>query len=320
VSDYEVRPMLDIIRRKANSWATRIIFATIVLVFIFFFGYNQIFVPNQGPQAVLVRVNGFDIRQNEFSLAYKGVLESYKQVFKGEIPDGMSKMVVNTTLQQLINQRLLIDAAQKMGLRVSDEELAKTIENSKQFQKDGKFDRSAYRDYFLPTFQRETGLNYEDLLRNELLAKKIDDLLHSSVKVSPKEAQDAYRLNKTKFTFQVIKTGTDGKPLPRQTVGPITLDEREQLFGKEASDTDYAKVFALTSEAPDLALPLTIAGVQYSIHLIKKDTPADGAWVKDQATFTQDYLLRKQGRVSQEWISHLTSKATIEQLSAPHEG
>ena len=138
--------MLEIIRQKANSWATRVVFAVVVLVFIFFFGYNQIVVPNQGPQAVLVRVNGFDIRQNEFSLAYRGELESYKQAFKGEIPSGMEKMVISTTMQKLINQRLLIDAARKMGLRVSDEELARTIESGKQFQKDNKFDRGAYRE------------------------------------------------------------------------------------------------------------------------------------------------------------------------------
>lgn len=184
--------MLDIIRKKASSWVTRGIFAVVVLVFIFFFGYNQIDIPNQGPQAVLVRVNGADIRQNEFSLAYKSNLEQYKQMFKGEIPEGMGKMISQSALQQLVNQRLMIDAAKKMGLSVSNEELARTIEASKQFQKDGQFDRALYRDYFLPSFQKEFGLNYEDLLRNELLAKKLDDVLRSAVKVSPAEAKAAY--------------------------------------------------------------------------------------------------------------------------------
>lgn len=132
--------MLDIIRRKASSWVTRAIFAVVVLVFIFFFGYNQIVTPNQGPQAVLVRVNGTDIRQNEFNLAYQSTMEQYKQVFKGEIPEGMGKMIVQSTLQQLVNQRLMIDAATQMGLQVSNEELARTIESGKPFQKDGQFE------------------------------------------------------------------------------------------------------------------------------------------------------------------------------------
>jgi hypothetical protein len=312
--------MLDIIRRKASSWVTRAIFGVVVLVFIFFFGYNQIFVPNQGPQAVLVRVNGFDIRQNEFNLAYRGTVESYKQVFKGELPEGMGKMIVNTAMQQLINQRLMIDAAHKMGLRVSDEELAKAIEGNKQFQKEGQFDRALYRDNFLPHFQKETSLNYEDLLRSELLAQKLDDVLHASVKVSPQEAKDTYRIGKTKFTFEVMKTAASGEAAPKQTVGPVTLDQRQQVLGTEATPADYAKIFALTPEKSDLNAPLTIGGVQVSVHLVKKESPSDADWQKDEATFTKDYLLRKQGRISQEWIQHLVKKADIEQLLTPNEG
>lgn len=211
--------MLDIIRKKASSWVTRAIFAVVVLVFIFFFGYNQIITPNQGPQAVLVRVNGADIHQNEFNLAYKSSQEMYKQMFKGELPEGMGKMIVNSALQQLVNQRLVIDAAQKMGLSVSNDELARAIESDKRFQKDGVFDRAAYRDYFLPAFQREFSLNYEDLLRNELLAKKLDEILRGSVKLSPAEAKLAYWSDK----MEKKETPTDADW--KKDEAPFTKDE-----------------------------------------------------------------------------------------------
>lgn len=312
--------MLDIIRRKASSWVTRTIFIVVVLVFIFFFGYNQIDTPNQGPQAVLVRVNGSDIRQNEFNLAFKSTLEMYKQVFKGNIPEGMNKMIAGSALQQLVNERLMIDAAHHMGLRVSDEELAKTIEGDKRFQRDGVFDRTSYRDIFLPSFQREFGLSYEELLRNELLAKKLNDLLQSSVKVSPEEAKSAYSQDKTTFTFEVSTTGPGQTAPTKQTVGPITLADRQKILGIDATTADYIKVFALTAEKPQLDAPIVIRDIQYSVKLIKRDAPTDADWKKDEAAFTKDVLTRKQARMSQEWLEALAKKAEIEQLQTPNEG
>lgn len=312
--------MLDIIRRKASSWVTRAIFAGVVLVFIFFFGYNQIDTPNQGPQSILVRVNGADIRQSEYNLAYKSTLEMYKQMFKGEIPPDMTKMISSSSLQQLINQRLMIDAATKMGLRVSDEELAKTIENDKRFQKDGRFERAAYRDFFLPKFQSEFGLNYEELLRSELLAKKLDDILRSSVKVSPAEAKAAYWQEKTQFTFEVTKSGPGQTAAAKQSVGPITLDQRQQVLGTDATEADFAKVFALTKDKPQTDAPITIRDIQYSVKLIKKEVPDDANWKKDEPTFTKDFLARKQMSISQEWMESLARKADIEQLKTPNEG
>lgn len=315
--------MLDIIRRKASSWVTRAIFAGVVLVFVFFFGYNQMDTPNQGPQAVLMRVNGTDIRQSEYNLAYKSTVEMYKQTFKGEVPPDMTKMISKSSMQQLINQRLMIDAATKMGLRVSNEELAKSIENDKRFQKDGVFERAAYRDYFLPSFQRDFGLNYEELLRNELLAKKLDDVLHSSVKVSPAEAKAAYWQEKSKFTFEVTKTipGQAKAEKPsKQTVGPITLEQRQQVLTPEATEADLAKVFALTKEKPQLDSPITIGDTQYSIKFVKRDIPSDTDWKKDETPFTKELLSRKQGRISQDWLESLSRRADIEQLKTPNEG
>lgn len=312
--------MLDIIRRKASSWVTRTIFAVVVIVFIFFFGFNQIFTPEQGPQAVLVRVNGTDIRQNEFGLAFKSTQEMYKQAFKGSIPEGMNKMIASSALQQLVNERLMIDAAHHMGLRVSDEELAKAIESDKRFQKDGVFERTAYRDIFLPSFQREFGLSYEELLRNELLAKKLNELLQGSVKVSPTEAKSAYWQDKSKFTFEVSTTGPGQTAPAKKTVGPITLADRQQILGSDATEADYAKVFALTTEKPQLDAPLVIRDIQYSVKLVKREVPADADWKKDEATFSKDLLIRKQARVSQEWLESLAKKADIEELQTPNEG
>lgn len=312
--------MLDIIRRKAGSWVTRAIFAVVVLVFIFFFGYNQISTPSQGPQAVLVRVNGADIRQSEYNLAYKGTLEMYKQAFKGEVPPDMNKMIVRSALQQLVNQRLMIDAATRMGLRVSNEELAKAIESDRRFQKEGHFERAAYRDFFLPSFQREFGLNYEELLRNELLAKKLDDVLHGSVKVSPAEAKSAYWQEKTRFTFDVSKTGPGQTAPSRQTVGPVTLDQRQQVLGPDATPADFAKVFALTSVKSQLDSPIVIRDIHHMVKLTKRDVPTDADWKKDEVTFTKDLLIRKQARISQEWLESLARKADIEQLQTPNEG
>ncbi len=312
--------MLDIIRRKASSWVTRAIFAGVVLVFIFFFGYNQINTPNQGPQAVLARVNGTDIRQNEYNLAYKSTIEMYKQVFKGAIPEGMGKMIAHSAMQQLINERLMIDAATHIGLRVSDEELAKTIESDKRFQKDGHFDRAAYRDGWLPFFQHEYSLNYEEVLRDELLAKKLEDLLHGSVKVSPAEAKNAYWLEKTKYSFDVNKTAPGQTATTKQPVGPITLSDRQQILGADASEADFAKVFALTSEKPQTDAPIVVRDIQYSVKLTKRELPTDADWKKDEAAFTQDYLTRKQSHMSQEWLESLSQKAEIEQLKTPNEG
>lgn len=328
--------MLEIIRNKANSWVTRALFGAIVLIFIFFFGYNQINTPNTGPQAIVATVNGYDIRQNEFRLAYDSNYEMYKQIFKGEIPEGMLKMLKENTLQQLVNQQLLLTSAQHMGLHVANEELVKIIESNKQFQKDGQFDRELYKNNFLPGFENKYNLNYEDLLRNELLVQKLQDLITSAAKVSPQEAKDTYVREKTVFTFDVVKGPLKAEQnlsqiqtamgqnnsafkaalatakLTSQPVGPLAIGQREQILGEGASLADYEKIFALNTEHSTLATPLKVGELLYAVRLVKKDAPSQ--WKQDEVTFTAELQKRKQQQLMQNWIADLSRKATIERF------
>lgn len=286
--------MLDIIRKRASSIVTRVIFAVIVLVFIFFFGYNQIFTPNQGPQAVLARVDGYDVRQLEFQLAYDNNYAQYKELFKGEIPESMLGILKENTLRQLINQRLMVIEAGKLGLRVSDEEMLKTIESNPQFQKEGKFDRELYRTGFLPAFERKYNINYEDLLRDALMAQKLQEMVVSSVKVSPQEAKDAYILSKSLFTFEIAG----------ETVGPITLAERGKLL-KTATEEVYQKIFSLKPQDAPIQLE------NLTVRLIKRDVPTDAQWQQDETTFTTEFRRQKQQEYTQLWLANLSAKASI---------
>ena len=132
--------MLDRMRRHRGwlKWSL----ALVVLAFIFF--YIPDFLQTQdaaAPNAVVARVGDQEITAAAFRRAYLSQLQSYQRAYGGSINEQLLKQmgIEKQILQQLIDERAAIAEAERLGLAVSDAEVAQRIYVIPAFQQNGQF-------------------------------------------------------------------------------------------------------------------------------------------------------------------------------------
>ncbi|MDH4321480.1 MAG: SurA N-terminal domain-containing protein [Desulfobulbaceae bacterium] len=198
--------MLDLMRRKAQSPYIQATIVIIILVFVFW-GVNSGDGPGRNDAAT---VNGQSISYQEFQQAYDRTTNQYREQFGGSLPEPLLKMlnIRQQVMSQLVDQTLLLQGAQSMGLRVSDEEIRKTIQEMGSFQNNGTFDVKRYKEVLAGS--RLTPANFESSIRTELLTNKVVNALGRFARVMPQEVQNRFILDYETTTIAAVRlSGAD---------------------------------------------------------------------------------------------------------------
>ncbi len=178
--------MLRLMREQASSWLIKVLLGAIVVVFIFW-GVGS-FRSQRGGRIALV--NGDQITLDEYREAYNNLLEQYRQRFGNNLNEEMLKtlQLKRQALNQLIDNKLLVQEARRLHFRVSDKMLAEAIMNIGAFQSAGVFDRRLYEN--LLNRLRMTPEEFENAQREAMLIEKLRTLITGSIKVSDQEARE----------------------------------------------------------------------------------------------------------------------------------
>jgi peptidyl-prolyl cis-trans isomerase D len=176
--------MLRLMRKQAGSWVIKILLGAIVIVFIFW-GVGS-FRSQRGGRVALV--NGDQITLDEYREAYNNLIEQLRRRFGGNLDEDMLKQlqVKRQALNQLIDNKLLVQEAKRLKFRVSKKELADAILNITAFQRAGIFDSRLYRDVL--DRLKMTPEAFEEAQKNAMLIDKLRTLITSSAKISDQEA------------------------------------------------------------------------------------------------------------------------------------
>ena len=83
-------------------------------------------------------------------------------------------------IQEMVNQILLVQEAERLGFMVTTEDLVQDIRSNPMFQRNGVFDESAYRD-FLNAIKMTPSM-YEQTRRQELLSGQVFKSSHRGSK------------------------------------------------------------------------------------------------------------------------------------------
>ncbi len=121
------------------------------------------------------------LNQYEDALSSKGVTPTDDQLAK----------IKQDLLRDMIVNALLAQQAKKMGLQVTDEQLAVDIENTPAFQNNGSFNQDIYFQAVQSVFH-ESPQQYEAQRRNALLAAQFKQMVYESAKLTPAEIKSAY--------------------------------------------------------------------------------------------------------------------------------
>lgn len=170
--------MLDAIRESSQGWLAKAILLLITIPFMLW-GVESYF--NNGSSGeVLASVNGDKISTQEFDEALKAQQETLRASM-GETYDPAifnDPKIRQSILDGMIDQRLIIQAASKAGLTVSNAQMIKIIAGLPAFQENGQFSQSRYEQML-----RQQGMSipeFENRLRQELLINEVSSVFQAS--------------------------------------------------------------------------------------------------------------------------------------------
>jgi peptidyl-prolyl cis-trans isomerase D len=184
--------MLERIREGSQGpWAMGIL-ALVILSFVFA-GVGSYF--NSSASAAAADVNGEEIGLDELERAYQNERSRMESQFGEAFATLASDTVYLQNFRQgildrLISEKLLDQAAQELGLRVSDEQIKLAIVEMQEFQVDGKFDNDRYL-----AILRQAGFqtnNFRDYMRVDMVRRQLSQSLMGTEFALTSEAKTAH--------------------------------------------------------------------------------------------------------------------------------
>lgn len=192
--------MLDFMRKHAGTWMIKALLFAIVVVFIFW-GVGSWTSREAG---VVATVNGESISQEAYRDSYNRLVEQVRQSLGANLNDELLKSLnlPAQALDQLIDRALLKQAAARMKLEVSDDQVNQTIQSIPVFQQGGSFSLRRYEAFL--SQQRLTKAAFEEDIRQRLLLQELERLITGNVKVSDTETEELYKWNNATVKVEFV--------------------------------------------------------------------------------------------------------------------
>jgi peptidyl-prolyl cis-trans isomerase D len=191
---------------KNLAWILWVIIALFVLALAVEFGGNVRNGQQAGP-GIAATVGGEHVTMPEFQRAYQNLDGLYRQIYGDQLTPEMAKQMrlPLKALDQVINQKILLSEARRLGLTVSDAELReKILEIPGLKDPQGNFIGEAQYRERLQRSQISPG-DFERELRDELLLEKLSNALTANLYVGEQEIEKAYRGQVEKATIRFFE-------------------------------------------------------------------------------------------------------------------
>lgn len=155
-----------------------------------------------GSQDAIAWVNDEPITLSSFEQSYRNVYAFYKQMYGENLTNDVLRQLQldQVALNQLTQRELLLQEAEKYQLRVSDQELIRTIQDIPQFQRNNRFDPEVYQQTL--TRARLTPQEFEEQTEEGLLLDKLELLIKQTVRVSDQELLEDYTAKNDKVEVE----------------------------------------------------------------------------------------------------------------------
>jgi peptidyl-prolyl cis-trans isomerase D len=129
--------MLQSIHDKLKGWLAGVVLGIIGLVFVFW-GINW----TLSAPTYAAKVNGSEVSADEVRQSYQQQLAQAERQSNGSISDAQRNDIKMRVLDDYVNSEALVTRANKLGYRVTDQQLLQEMAQIPMFQVDGKFDYS----------------------------------------------------------------------------------------------------------------------------------------------------------------------------------
>ncbi len=197
--------MLEVFRSRRNSYFVIIIFAVIIVGFVFFGVAPSSKKADDGASQVVAIVNGSEITSGEYSNVYKRQLDYYKDIFKDRWDeDTLVRLNLREkVLEELIEKRLVSQEAGKRKIKASREDIQARIMRYDAFNKDGVFDKETY--FKVLQQNRMKPGDFEESLGGEIVLGKMHQSIVAGITVSEDEIKAAFDKENKQIKYEYSK-------------------------------------------------------------------------------------------------------------------
>jgi peptidyl-prolyl cis-trans isomerase D len=243
--------MLESIRNNAQSWGVKLLFAIIVLVFVFW-GVGSF---RDSGRQVVAEVDGQEIRVQEFVRNYQQQVETLRRQ-QGDISSEQLKEMdlKRQVLNGMINQRLIQAKAEELGLVVGSGQVRSRIRGMSVFQGDNStFDPNRYQG--LLRMNNLTPAQFEADIRMDLVSSALREVVTAPVRVEANEARALFEYVQASASIEYVQ-------FPVQDyVQQVEVDEEEIRAYYQEHKQEYEVPAKMSLQAIRIN-PETLAGNQ----------------------------------------------------------
>jgi peptidyl-prolyl cis-trans isomerase D len=179
---------------KYLSWVLWLVIVVFVLFVFVDFGAT---VPTGStiPTDAAATVGDIDVTFGEFERSYRQAEETYRQIYGDQFNRELAQQMglPMTVLDSLVADKILLQEADRMGLRVTDEEVRQAILEYPAFQaaSGGFIGEERYRQIL-----RSNGFtvdSFEQMIRTQLLGQMVRDVLSANLFISDDDVLASYK-------------------------------------------------------------------------------------------------------------------------------
>jgi foldase protein PrsA len=213
------------------------------------------------------KVNGEAVSTEALNQQLDQLKKQYPNMFEGADGEGRLLDFKQRLLDNLVNQKLIEQAAKDKGIKISDADVQKQIDQLRAgFKDQAQFDEAL----------KSAGMTVDGLktqIRNQLVTQKLIDSLSSNTKVSEADIQAYYDKNKAQFYQKASKKASHilFKPEDKAKAEAVLAEVQnggnfEALAKKNSIDT------ATASKGGDLGWPTSayVPEFQAALDKLKK--------------------------------------------------
>ncbi|OCG76903.1 hypothetical protein A9G42_06220 [Gilliamella sp. Nev6-6] len=219
--------MMETIRTAANNIFVKIIFAIIIVCFIFtgvgFLGFSGGNSPRD-QQLYIAKVDGEGISRAEFEAQARAVTA------KAGGDSSFIKQIRRNVLSHQIDNYLAYKFSQSIGVAISNDQIKKFIKKQRDFFKNGKFDNQTYlnllaENHFTPD-------SYAEIIRTVLQQQQTVNAIVNSGFVLPNDSEIGSLKNQTRNVYATLVDTSIGGIDELN----VTLDDEQKYYDEHPKE------------------------------------------------------------------------------------
>ena len=217
---------------KYLSWVLWLVIAVFILFIFSDFGGIQL--GGTAPTEAAATLGNLEVSYAEFERSYRQTEDYYRQSYGDQFNRELAQQIglPMQVMDQLVAEKIILAEADRMGLRVTDEELVRYIAEIPAFQfSDGRFVGKDRYSQILRT-NGYTVDQFEKGARTDLLTQKVRAVLAENLFVSDEEVIDEYKEQTETADIRYLRLPSDRL---REEV-TVTEEEITEFFTQHQED------------------------------------------------------------------------------------